>query len=221
MDERRRARAEAVAVDTDTVVVVGNDAGCPVQPRPAVLAGVGLERRPDLFGVFGLGFADVGAVARDGVAAIRADINDDVDAGNHVPHAGPAVPLNEQRGAFVGDDQIEPLVGALVEFPLDEPDGLPGGVVVQRVADEQSARAVPCQVGVYPAVRDGDEDAGVVVAEPGPAGLAIPWGNDGPLPVSLCRGLRGATDLFVTVCGDDQWGVFEDLPRERQCTHTL
>jgi hypothetical protein len=68
------------------------------------------------------------------------------------------------------------------------------------------------------AVDRGQVDGVRGVAE---VGLAVSRCNDGSFPVAAGGRFRGPTDCLITVCGDHEWRVFERLPRERQCTHSI
>ncbi len=129
------------------------------------------------------------------------------------------VVLDVERPGRVGDDEVEPLVFAVVEFALDETDGLLGGGFPEGFADEQPARAGAGHVAVGPAVRDSDHDVVFVVADPGAAGLGVTRRDHAWLFVDDVGGVRGTTEQFVAVGRRDHRRVREHLPGEDERTH--
>ena len=88
-------------METDAVLVVGDHCRGAVQPLLAGLAGFGMQRGANGVGVVGLFLAIGLSLLRNVVLTVRADVDDDVNAGVECGDPSVTVVLGQQRARFV------------------------------------------------------------------------------------------------------------------------
>jgi hypothetical protein len=154
----------------------------------------------------------------DEVVPVPADVDDGVDPGAEGADLHPAVPGHEQRRGVVGEDEVERLVRGPLDLALDEPGRGLGAPVAQGVPDEEAPGAL-ARVALGPAVGDADEEAGLVVPHPGAAGALVARRHVPGGPVADRRPARRPVVGLVTVGGDRDRRVLEDLPGEDEGAH--
>ncbi len=223
-------------MNTETVVVIAQDRDGPFMPFVGGLAGFRSKLLPSPTGVFGLSFPEFGAGFGDRELVVRADVDDDVYPGIEVSYPQVAVPLKQEGGVPIRENEVESLIVALAQIAFDEPGGLFDRVAFEGITDQESARALAREVvgsrstasraslgavGIDPAVGDRRGHATFVVTDPGAAGLLVPRRDDLRVLAIHSGRMGGPVQHLVAVCRDDHGRVGKDLPSEDERAHAL